>query len=131
MELRIARIIKLSLVFVLLAGLVPATARNVVAADTTSTVPYLQNGSFENVSGGVIANWSAVQTRIDLGGDSGLGGVTSVLGGCPSVDTTDYAGIWTRDAALVGTRPTHNAGNGPKPLNDNDALDSIYSVVSG
>ncbi|MFN9114257.1 MAG: hypothetical protein ACK5XN_29675, partial [Bacteroidota bacterium] len=116
MELRIERIIKLSLVFVLLAGLVPATARNVVAADTTSTtVPYLQNGSFElGVDG--LANWSKIETRVDLGND-GTG--RSELGGCESLDTTDYDGIWTRPNTY-GAAPVWVSTRGPKPTNDND-----------
>ena len=44
---------------------------------------FLQNGSFENVTGGVPDNWSVVGTVINLG-------VTS-LGGCVSEDTTDYS----------------------------------------
>jgi len=44
---------------------------------------WLQNGRFEDVTGGVPDNWTVVGTVIDLG-------VTS-LGGCVSVDTTDYS----------------------------------------
>jgi len=46
---------------------------------------YLLNGSFESVTGGVPDNWTMVQTHVDLG--------ATVLGGCVSEDTTDYAAI--------------------------------------
>ena len=53
----------------------PPTVPRVEAAAATT---YLQNGSFENG----LTNWTAMNYRIDLG-------VTNI-GGCVSVDTTDY-----------------------------------------
>ena len=65
-------------------GFVLPIQRNTATANAASRATnFLQNGSFEAVTGGVPDNWSVVGTVIDLG-------VTS-LGGCVSVDTTDYS----------------------------------------
>jgi alpha-tubulin suppressor-like RCC1 family protein len=67
------------------AASVPALSgpgSSVARAESRAT-NWLQNGSFEAVTGGVPDNWTVVGTVIDLG-------VTS-LGGCVSVDTTDYS----------------------------------------
>jgi len=82
MVLRERRVAQVMSVIMMVISLVSATTAPVIAADETLTTPYLQNGSFEDG----LTNWTAVQTRVDLGGDGPAG--TSVLGGCLSVDTT-------------------------------------------
>jgi alpha-tubulin suppressor-like RCC1 family protein len=64
----------------LMSGVKQQTAK----AESRAT-NWLLNGSFENVTGGVPDNWTMVETHIDLG--------VTALGGCVSVDTTDYAAI--------------------------------------
>lgn len=84
------------------------TAPQRVARAESRATNWLQNGSFESA----LTNWTAVETRVDLG-------VTS-LGGCVTTDTVDYAGIWTRDP-LYGTVPVYTGGSNPKmPVDDND-----------
>jgi hypothetical protein len=78
----------------------PITGDTATAKAAVRASNFLQNGSFEAVTGGVPDNWSVVGTVIDLG-------VTS-LGGCVSVDTTDYstyAGGQTSDV----TNGTHSS----------------------
>ncbi|MFM2309210.1 MAG: hypothetical protein RLY87_1331, partial [Chloroflexota bacterium] len=86
------------LLFVLVMSPILHTSTPTVArAASARTVPYLQNGSFENYTGGVPDNWTVTNSRINLGVDS--------LGGCVTQDTVDYAGIFTRSLDY-GTRPT-------------------------
>ena len=68
-----------------------------VAQATEPTVPYLQNGSFETLTGGVPNNWTILGQRINLG--------TTVIAGCTTVDSTNYAAY---------------RGAGVYPTNDDD-----------
>jgi hypothetical protein len=99
---------------------------------TDTPLPYLKNGGFENG----VTYWSTVTTRVDLGVTK-LGGNPGDTNRCTTIDTQDYAGIWTRDL-MFGTRPTwpgsscSNSANCPKPVNDNPATFSAsgYTVVT-
>jgi hypothetical protein len=93
------------------------------AATSGRSVPYLQNGSFENYTSGVPDNWTVTNGRIDLGVDS--------LGGCVTQDTVDYAGIFTR-STLYGSVPIwpFPFGSGDKPTADNDAFTGTFSSNS-
>ncbi len=84
------------------------TPQNVASAATSGrTTPYLQNGSFENG----LTNWTSSAARVNLG--------VTTLGGCLTVDTVDYADIWSRSSDY-GTVPVWVSSKGPKPTNDND-----------
>lgn len=63
--------------------MLPLESETATATAAARASNYLLNGSFENVTGGVPDNWSVVGTVIDLG--------VTRLGGCVSVDTTDYS----------------------------------------
>jgi len=92
--------------------------------------PPLQNGSFEvdAVDSTTITGWDLVSDNLGTirtppSGDDPAGvdgsnyidlGVTS-LGGCVSQDTTDYAGIWTRDTSKYGA-PAAKPTFGTSPL---------------
>jgi hypothetical protein len=68
---------------------------------------WLLNGSFESS----LTNWTNTDARVDLG--------VTTLGGCATVDTVDYAGIWTR-STLYGDVPLWSRTDQPKPIDDND-----------
>jgi hypothetical protein len=90
MSLRDSRVARKVLTIVMMmvvvfAASIPAISGSgisVARAESRAT-NWLLNGSFENVTGGVPDNWTVEGTVIDLG--------VTVLGGCVSVDTTDYS----------------------------------------
>lgn len=116
--------------------------------------PPLQNGSFEvdAVDATTITGWDLISdnlgtVRTPASGDDPAGvdgsnyidlGVTT-LGGCVSQDTTDYAGIWTRDTSKYGapaTKPTF--GTAPLaayptswPANDQDEFATTVPYTVG
>jgi len=81
-----------SLISLMLVGVIVFVASPLMSGGKQQTAKaesratnWLMNGSFENVTGGVPDNWTMVQTHVDLG--------VTTLGGCVSVDTTDYVAI--------------------------------------
>ena len=122
------RLSKLMLSFVLMVSILPLSSVQVFAVDAPSTVPYLQNGSFETGAGG-LDNWTKGESRVNLG--------VTTLGGCLTVDMQDYTGIWTRNP-IYGSVPTWSSSMGPKPINDNDtgsfsgfSVSTVTTIASG
>ena len=110
-----------SLISLMLVGVIVFVASPLMSGGKQQTAKaesratnWLLNGSFENLTGGVPDNWTIENSRVNLG--------VTVLGGCTSVDTVDYAGIWTRSPlyGAVPVFPFPNDGSALKPTNDND-----------
>ena len=114
--------------------------------------PPLQNGSFEADALGattftgwtlVGANLGTIQNPLVLGADDPamVDGSNYIdlgrtrLGGCVSQDTTDYAGVWTRDTAKFGSIAaiTNFDAEYPAgwPINDNDEFTDVFPYSSG
>ena len=138
MSLRDSRVARKVLTIVMMmvvvfAASIPAISGSgisVARAESRAT-NWLLNGSFENVTGGVPDNWTVTNSRVDLG--------VTVLGGCTSVDTVDYPGIWTR-SPLYGDLPEFPfpaSSTASKPTDDNDSTftgtftSSIMTSVDG
>lgn len=134
-------------------------AKNKIGTSTYSALtkalaprPPLQNGSFEADALGattftgwtlVGANLGTIQNPLVPGADDPVmvDGTNYIdlgrtrLGGCVSKDTTDYAGIWTRDpakfgavAAITNFAPEYPTG---WPINDNDEFTDVAPYASG
>jgi len=104
-------VLSMMMMVVVIAAAFPLTkASGVTTARAESRATnWLQNGSFEST----LTNWTKFENRVDLG--------VTTLGGCVTVDDSDYAGIWTRDS-IYGTTPVYSGGDNPKrPVDDNDA----------
>jgi hypothetical protein len=112
-------VLSMMMMVVVIAAAFPLTkATGVTTARAESrAIDWLQNGSFEidTDANGVPDNWTVTNSRVDLG--------ITVLGGCTSVDTVDYAGIWTR-SSLYGAVPVFPFPSNPsasKPTNDDSS----------
>lgn len=107
----IRAVLSMVMMVVVIAAAFPLTkASGVTTARAESRATnWLQNGSFEST----LTNWTKHEARVDLG--------VTVLGGCATVDTVDYAGIFTRDAKYGLPVPSYTGGTNPKmPVDDND-----------